>query len=193
MEVDELLRIAVEACDLLGITYLVTGSTASIAYGEPRFTNDIDIVIDLPSDLVDAFCDAFPDGEFYLNRETVRACVRDAFQFNLIHPASGLKIDFIVLTPSEYDRSRVERRRLLPALADRDVFFASPEDVIIKKMIYYREGQSPKHIRDIGGIMRVQGVKLDRDYITEWAGRLGVDDIWLQIVEQESQSDESAQ
>lgn len=192
MEADELLRIAVEACDLLGITYLVTGSTASIAYGEPRFTNDIDIVIDLPAELVDAFCDAFPDDEFYLNRETVRSCVRDAFQFNLIHPASGLKIDFIVLTRSEYDRSRVERRRPLPALADRDVCFASPEDVIIKKMIYYREGKSPKHVRDIGGIIRVQGVKLDREYITEWARRLGVDDIWLQIVERESESDESA-
>ncbi len=49
MEADDLLRIAVEACDLLGITYLVTGSTASIAYGEPRFTNDIDILVDLPA------------------------------------------------------------------------------------------------------------------------------------------------
>jgi hypothetical protein len=192
VEADELLRIAVEACDRLGITYLVTGSTASIAYGEPRFTNDIDILVDLPADLVDAFCDAFPEDEFYLNRQTVRTCVRDAFQFNLIHPASGLKIDFIVLTRSEYDRSRVQRRRLLPALADQDVCFASPEDVIVKKMLYYREGESPKHIRDIGGIIRVQGAKLDRAYIAEWARRLGVDGIWLQIVERESASDESA-
>lgn len=121
MEADELLRIAADTCDRLGLIYLVTGSTASIAYGEPRFTNDIDIVIDLPADKVDAFCDTFPDSRFYLNRETVRAAVRDVFQFNLIHPASGLKIDFIVLSPSEYDRSRVKRRRQLPALADRDV------------------------------------------------------------------------
>lgn len=192
MEADELLRVAVEACNRLGLTYLVTGSTASIAYGEPRFTNDIDIVIDLPADKVDGFCDAFPENEFYLNRDTVRSAVRDAFQFNVIHPASGLKIDFIVLTPSEYDRSRVARRRQLPVLDDRDVSFASPEDVIIKKMLYFREGQSPKHLRDIGGIIRIQGEKLDRDYILDWAKRLGVDEVWLQIVEQESESDESA-
>lgn len=192
MEADALLGVVIEVCDRLGLTYLVTGSTASIAYGEPRFTNDIDIVIDLRTNQVDAFCDAFPNDEFYLNRETVRASVRDAFQFNLIHPASGLKIDFIILTSSEYDRSRVARRRLLPALADREVCFASPEDVIIKKMIYYREGESPKHLRDIGGIIRVQAAQLDRDYIAEWAKRLGVDDIWLRIVEQESDPDPSA-
>ena len=68
MEADELLRIAAEACDNLGLTYLVTGSIASIAYGEPRFTNDIDIVIDLGADEVDAFCNAFDEEEFYLNR-----------------------------------------------------------------------------------------------------------------------------
>ena len=187
MEADDLLRIAVEACDRLGLTYLVTGSTASIAYGEPRFTNDIDIVIDLPPHQVDAFCDAFPDDEFYVNRTTVRNCVRDALQFNFIHPASGLKIDFIVLTSSEYDRSRVTRRRPLPALDDRDVSFASPEDVILKKMVYYREGESPKHLRDIGGMMRVQGAKLDRQYIADWAKRLGVAAIWRQIAEREGE------
>jgi len=191
MEADDLLRIAAETCDRLGLTYMVTGSTASIAYGEPRFTNDIDILIDLPTNRVDAFCDAFSQEEFYLNRETVRACAAEASQFNLIHPTSGLKIDFIVLAPGEYDRSRVARRRLLPALNDRDITFASPEDVIIKKMVYYREGESPKHLRDIGGVIRVQGADLDRDYIADWAKRLGVDDIWSRIVERESDSDSS--
>ena len=189
MEADELLRIATEACDSLRLTYLVTGSTASIAYGEPRFTNDIDIVIGLPADKVDTFCDAFDKEEFYLNRETVCSAVRDALRFNIIHPASGLKIDFIVLTPSEYDRSRVARRRQLPALDDRDVVFASPEDVIIKKMLYYREGESPKHLRDIGGILRIQADKLDRQYIADWSKRLGVEDIWRQIIEQEPESE----
>ena len=187
MEADDLLRFAAEVCDRLEIIYLVTGSTASIAYGEPRFTNDIDIVIDLPADKVDAFCDAFPEEQFYLNRETVRSAVRDAFQFNVIHPTSGLKIDFIVLTPNEYDRSRAIRRRSLPALDDRDVTFASPEDVIIKKMLYYREGESPKHLRDIGGILRVQLDKLDRQYIADWSKRLGIENIWQQIIERESE------
>ena len=189
MEADELLRIAADVCDALGLTYLVTGSTASIAYGEPRFTNDIDIVIDLPPNKVDAFCDAFPEDEFYLNRETVRSAVRDAFQFNIIHPTSGLKIDFIVLSQSKYDRLRIARQCQLPALDDRDITFASPEDVIIKKMLYYREGESQKHLRDIGGILRIQADKLDRKYIANWSKQFGVEDIWQQIIEQESESD----
>lgn len=59
-------------------------------------------------------------------------------------------------------------------------------------MTYYREGQSQKHLRDIGGILRVQGGKLDRDYIADWATRLGVEDVWKQIELQESESGESA-
>lgn len=129
MEAEELLRFASELCDRLQLTYLVTGSTATIAYGEPRFTNDIDILIDLPPEKITPFCEAFPPNEFYLNRDTVRAAVREQSQFNLIHPNSGLKIDFIVLTRTEFDQSRVARQRHLPILADRNVSFASPEDV----------------------------------------------------------------
>ncbi|MFQ5733147.1 MAG: hypothetical protein ACE5KM_14500 [Planctomycetaceae bacterium] len=186
MEPEDLLRYAADVCDRLHLTYLVTGSTATITYGEPRFTNDIDIAIDLPGETVDAFCDAFPLGEFYMNRETVRTAVQNESQFNLIHPASGLKIDFIVLTQSEFNRSRVTRRRELPVLADRCVSFASPEDVILMKMIYYREGKSEKHLRDIGGVLRVQGAGIDRDYITEWAEQLGAGDVWQTILDRET-------
>jgi hypothetical protein len=164
----------------------VTGSTATIAYGEPRFTNDIDIVIDLPARMADDFCDAFHMDDFYLNRETVKTAIRNGTQFNLIHPASGLKIDFIVLTPSDFNRSRVSRRRELPVLEDRTVSFASPEDVILMKMLYYREGESEKHLRDIGGVLRVQGERIDRQYITQWAEHLGVGDVWVTIIERES-------
>jgi len=186
MEPEDLLRYASDVCDRLQLTYLVTGSTATIAYGEPRFTNDIDIVIDLPVRLADAFCDAFPMDDFYLNRETVKTAIQNGTQFNLIHPASGLKIDFIVLTPSDFNRSRVSRRRDLPVLEDRTVSFASPEDVILMKMLYYREGESEKHLRDIGGVLRVQGAAIDREYITQWAEHLGVGNVWVTIIERES-------
>ncbi|MCH8829730.1 MAG: hypothetical protein IID45_09155 [Planctomycetes bacterium] len=186
MEPEDLLRYAADVCDRLGLTYLVTGSTATIAYGEPRFTNDIDIVIDLPGEKVEAFCDAFPLDEFHLDRETVRTAVQNGAQFNLIHPAAGLKIDFIVLTQSDFNQSRVTRRRELPVLADRNVSFASPEDVILMKMIYYREGKSEKHLRDIGGVLRVQSAAIDRLYIAQWAESLDVGDIWQTILNREA-------
>jgi hypothetical protein len=178
---DELLRHARNTCERLGLVYLVVGSTASIAYGEPRFTNDIDIVIDLPSEKIEAFCEAFPSGEFYISRPAVSEAVAKRFQFNVIHPASGLKIDFIVLSDSDFDQSRRQRRRQLSVLADGPTWFASPEDVILKKMVYFEEGGSDKHLRDIAGMLLLQGNRIDRDYVAQWAKLLGVEAVWRSL------------
>ncbi len=183
MQPDDLLRYAAELLDRLGLTFLVTGSTATIAYGEPRFTNDLDIVLDLPAGLVDQFCAGFPPDDFYLSREAVLDAVRTGFQFNVIHPAAGLKIDFILLSGSAFDASRRLRGRRLAVLADRTVPFASPEDVVLKKLLYFREGGSEKHLRDIAGVVRVQGAKLDYGYIAHWAAALGVADLWQQALD----------
>lgn len=185
MEAEDLLRHARGVCDRLQLIYFVVGSTATIAYGDPRLTNDIDIVIDLPAEKVDLFCDAFSGEEFYVSRDAVRAAVAKRFQFNVIHSTSGLKIDFIVLSGSEFDRSRSKRRRDLPILSDGPTWFASPEDVILKKMVYFQEGGSEKHLRDIAGVLKLQGDRLDRDYVAKWAQLLGVEAIWQTIVAKE--------
>jgi hypothetical protein len=191
VEPDQLLGFAADVCQRLGLTYLVVGSTATIAYGEPRFTNDIDIAIELPPLQVDPFCDSFPAPEFYLSRDTVRDAVRRCRPFNLIHPASGLKIDFMVLTQSAFDRARIARRRELPVLQGRTISFASPEDVILKKLLFFQEGGSEKHLRDIAGVLRVQGERIDRGYIHHWAGQLGVLQVWEQILNPPAAGSES--
>jgi len=187
MEPEDLLRHARDVCDRLQLTYLVVGSTATIAYGEPRFTNDIDIVLDLPTDRIAEFCSSFPTDDFYISRTAVEQAVHRNLQFNVIHPASGLKIDFIVLSESAFDQSRIERRRQLPVLSSGSVWFASPEDVILKKMVYHKEGSSDKHLRDIAGVLRIQGERIDRDYVTNWADKMDVADIWSAIVDKEGQ------
>ncbi len=178
MEPEDLLRFVVLVCEQLKLRYLVTGSTATIAYGEPRFTNDIDIVLDLPAAQIAGFCDLFSDADFYLSRPAVISAVQGQGQFDLIHPASGLTVDFMVFTPTEFNQSRMTRGRDLPALDDRSVRFASPEDVILMKLKYFREGGSQKHLRDIRGVLKVQGNRVDRQYITDWASRLHVTDEW---------------
>ena len=80
----------------LGLRYFVTGSTATIFFGEPRFTNDIDLVVDLPEERIGELCGAFPPESFYLAEEAVRRAVRNRGQFNLIHPVSGLKVDMVI-------------------------------------------------------------------------------------------------
>lgn len=183
MEPEDLLRFVVHACEQLKLRYLVTGSTATIAFGEPRFTNDIDIVLDLPADQIDNFCNLFPEPDFYLSRQAAVSAVRQKSQFNVIHPASGLKVDFMVYAPSDFNASRMLRVRDLPALEDCMVRFASPEDVILMKLKYYKEGGSEKHLRDIRGVLEVQGSRIDRQYIAEWATKLGVVEEWQKAKE----------
>lgn len=178
----ELLRRIVEAFEALGIPYLVTGAMASIAWGEPRLTNDIDIVADLKMRHVAPLREYFPRDEFYLDEKMVRQAINSRSQFNIIHPASGLKIDVYISKGSPFDRSRFARLRKVRLTDAAEASFAAPEDVIIKKMEYYRVGGSEKHLRDITGILSISRGQIDQKYITEWASRLGLLEIWNAIL-----------
>jgi hypothetical protein len=167
-----------------GINYLVTGSIATITYGEPRLTIDIDVVVELKPEHVEEFCAAFPGPEYYVSPEGARAAVRQRFQFNIIHNDSGLKIDVIIPKNTPFERSRWGRGRRVRLRSDLEVNFASPEDVIVRKMEYYKEGESSKHLRDIAGVLKVQGDKLDRGYIAHWASQQGVAEVWAKILEE---------
>jgi hypothetical protein len=70
----------------------------------------------------------------------------------------------------------------MPGGPDFDIWLSSPEDVIIKKMEFYKEGQSEKHVRDIHGVLKMSSDKIDRGYITLWADRLQLSDIWDDIL-----------
>lgn len=84
----------------------------------------------------------------------------------------------MVRKDTPFDRSRFARARLLRPAESYTAAFASAEDVIIKKMEYYREGGSEKHLRDITGMLKVSGGEIDEAYILEWAGRLELRAIW---------------
>ncbi len=181
MEPSDLLRVVVAVFQQLHIPYFVTGSIATITYGEPRFTNDIDIVADLKEANVAPFCAAFESPDYYISVDAVRSAVRARHQFNLIHVTAGLKVDVIVPPDTEFNRSRFARRRLLPSGPEGDAQFAAPEDVILKKLEYFREGGSEKHVRDILGVLKVQGDHIDYGYLEEWAHRLGLAGLWHEV------------
>ena len=182
MDQSELLRFLSAALERLGLRYFVTGSTVTIFYGEPRFTNDIDVVVDMPESAVAEFCRQFPEDDFYVSEAAARDAIRRASQFNIIHAKSGLKIDVIIPAANEFNQSRFLRARRVHAGADWEASFASPEDAIIKKMEYFREGGSEKHLRDITGVLKTSGAEIDRNYIEHWAAFLGLADIWRGIL-----------
>jgi hypothetical protein len=186
VEQTDLLRYTLDALERLGVSYMLVGSFASIAYGEPRLTQDLDIVVDLQPAHVQPLCAAFAAPEFFVNPQAVEDAVLTRFQFNVLHPGSGNKIDFILPRDDAWGRIQLARRQRVLLLPDREGYTARPEDVILGKLWYYSEGGSDKHLRDILGILRVSGAQVDRAEVQRWADALGLSPIWRAILAQES-------
>ncbi len=178
----DVLRHTILALEGLQIPYLVCGSVASGSLGEPRMTLDIDIVVQLTPDDVDRLCSLFPEPDFYVSVAAARDAVRVRRQFNVIHPETGNKVDFMISGRDEWSLAQLERRRRVGLLPDLEGFTASPEDIIISKMRYYKEGGSDKHLRDCAGVLAVQGELIERDYIVRWARHFDLMPIWEAIL-----------
>lgn len=183
MNAQDLVLKVVRTFDQLSIPYFVTGGMAAIAYGEPRYTSDLDVVADIPLEMVPGFVAAFAFPEYYLEVQTMLTAIRERRQFNVLHPASGLKVDVIIPKDHEYDRLRMARAGCLPLTENVQGRFASPEDVILKKLAFYQAGGSEKHLRDIASILLIRASLLDREYITDWASRLGVNGEWQLVLQ----------
>jgi hypothetical protein len=180
---NELLAFATTNLERLGIDYAIVGSMASTAWGEPRMTRDIDILVRLEQDKVESLCSVFPPDDFYVSIAAATDAVRRGGQFNVIHPTSGNKIDFMVARPGDWSSSQLARRRIVKVDNDIFAYVASPEDVILGKLVYYQDGGSEKHLRDIRGILKVTGNAIDRAYLADMSGRLSVGEIWSDLID----------
>ena len=172
-----LLRIGA-VLDLLGVPYAVVGSMASSTWGFPRTTNDADIVADLGQQHVDGLVEALaPD--FYIERSAVERAVRTSRSFNAIHTDSAFKVDVFIPPAGGFGRQQIARRRHERLGADPDagsLAVATPEDVLLAKLDWYRTAGSvsDRQWQDVAGIIKVQGTALDREYVREWAERMGL-------------------
>lgn len=155
------------------LPYMVVGSIASMTYGEPRMTNDMNVVVDiLPAD-AQRIEKLFPIEKFYCPPiEVLKSEIIQKGQFNLIHQDTGLKIDLMIRKNNAHSIEEFHRRQLVPFISGKSIFMATPEDVIIKKLIFYREGQSEKHLTDIRGILT--DTVIDQKYLDGWIIKLGL-------------------
>jgi hypothetical protein len=171
-----------ELLDRVGIPYVIGGSFASSLHGEPRSTNDVDVVVDLRDDQIAALIVGLR-GEYYVDEDAVVEAVGSGGSFNIIHMSTAVKIDVFVAGEDAFDRERLARRQLLriPAAAGKDatVFVDTAEDTILRKLEWFRRGRevSERQWRDALGILRTQAARLDDTYLHSWAGRLGVSDL----------------
>jgi hypothetical protein len=177
------MNFVVDALDRHSIPYAITGSHASSVFGETRFTNDIDVVIQLSSqELLKKFLGEFPEESYYVSDVGARHAVSHGGQFNIIHQDSAQKVDLIIPEKINWP-DQLARRTKVATAQDREIWFVSPEDLILKKMDFYREGGSEKHLRDIAGTLRISGEKIDRAYVSQWAEKLGLSNIWKVILD----------
>jgi hypothetical protein len=175
MSQQELLEKVARTLERLEIEYMITGSIASSLQGEPRSTHDIDIVVNLHPSKAAALAGAFPPPVYYLDQDAIIEAASRRGMANLIDTMSGDKVDFWLLTETPFDLSRFGRRYYEELLGMR-LPVSSPEDTILMKLRGAKmSGGSEKQFIDAVRVYEVQYEKLDREYLQEWAQKLGLE------------------
>jgi hypothetical protein len=156
-----------------GISYYVTGGVAAVAYGETRTTQDLDVVLAIELADLTRIATIFETAGFYVSGlDDVIAKRMSSFQVTQIATIS--RADLMIPIATEFSRIQLIRRKTIPISMGKNVYFASPEDVIINKLIWGKKSQSEKQWRDVLSIMKTQRESLEYDYLRKWVNKLGV-------------------
>lgn len=150
------------------VPYMVIGGIANLVWGEPRSTLDVDVTLlveeaawpPLIKDLRTAF-HILPAHPMAFLRQT---------HVLPIETADGVRID-LVWARLPYEHKAIARA-VEEEVAGHRVRVCRPEDLIIHKIVSDR----PKDREDVRAIIRLQGPRLDRRYLTqivrEWSTAL---------------------
>ena len=155
----------------LNVPYAITGGYAVSVWGRPRATFDIDVVIELFHPQTPALKNALQSLSKlnYLDEGAMAEAVERAGEFNFIDSESGIKIDFWVAGKDETTKLELARR-IPETVAGQMVYFISPEDLILSKLRWHKEGGSTRHLEDIESILKIQK-SLDLDYLKKQAAK----------------------
>jgi hypothetical protein len=166
--------------DELKIDYYVTGGFAVSIWGKPRFTADIDMVIKLVSYQKGAFADKiqalFPAG--YIDKDQIEAALKSVGQFNFIEPGSGLKIDFYIAKQNEFEKECFKKSRTVDL--GYKIKLTAPENLILSKLLWYKEAKSDRHLEDIKSVLQVRK-NIDQKYLNLWIEELGLKEEWEEL------------
>ena len=183
----DFVKLVIEALEAAEIDYLIGGAVASWAWGEPRSTMDLDLVVNIPLEAASRLSQELEKRDMLVPPEIILGAIleeRADIPINAIHMHSGFKADIYPLRSNdELRRSALTRRKLVdfgPSLGS--VYIHSVEDLIIYKIWYYSISQQTKHVRDIAAILRSMEGNIDFAYIDTWVERKGLRSIWQALL-----------
>jgi hypothetical protein len=181
--------------EAIGSPYMIIGAFAAALYGSTRVTYDIDIVVDLDEEHIQALADAYPPPRYYADPVQMRDSIRMGIMFNIIDTSRGEKADLVPLTMEARYRQAFQRRVRqmveVPGAEPFEVWCARPEDIIVGKLMAWAEGRSHKHEVDIYDMMvfhyleadPAQSAVFDEGYVDTQTATLGPDvaELWVAI------------
>ena len=182
------LKLVIDALEASGIEYLIGGAIAEWAWGEPRATQDLDLVVKIPIKSINRLSKELEKRDMLIPAETILDAVvedRADIPINAIHIHSGLKADLYPVRDGDELRQSAFQRRIQvdygPPIGK--VYIHSPEDLILYKLIYFGLSQQSKHSRDIAAVLKSKKSELDLEYIERWVTRLGLTSLWMEMLD----------
>lgn len=172
----------IDVLEAVGATYAIWGGMAVVAYGEPRFTQDMDVLLSREGLSVSHFVKTLKRTHYHVDETAVTDATSGGF-FNVIHLGYHIKTDFYIPTEPHL-KEMIANRVYLPFDAARKAAYVTPAGVVLAKLQAYQDSQSTRHLDDIGSIIRLQGKKLAHKEIELIAANLGLLGVWRSLWEQ---------
>jgi len=183
LEYLDFVHLVLETMEEAGVPYLIGGAVAAWAWGEPRATRDLDLVVRIPEGAVERLSRAFQKRDMQLPPDIIQTRLEDDrgdVPLNVVHAATGYKTDLYLVRDEDSFRAEAFQRRIQVDLGPElgDVYLHTPEDLILNKLMYYGMSQQSKHLRDITAIVKTLGDDLDVEYLRRWVDEMGLHTLW---------------
>lgn len=157
----------------IGIAYMLTGSMAMMHYAKPRYTADMDVVIELNSEQALEIQSLF-EPDYYVPHGHVRLAVARKSMFNLIHQETLFKVDCIVKKETGFQKAAFENRRRVD-YAGFEIYIITKEDLIVSKLLWAKDSHSEFQLKDVENLLKSG---YDADYIKSWATKIGIQNLF---------------
>jgi hypothetical protein len=182
----EFILLVLDALEAADVPYLIGGAVAAWAWGEPRATRVLDLVIQIPKGAEAKLSEELAKRNMLLPEDIIQDRLKDRRgddHLNTVHTTSGYKADLYLVKEGDRFRNEAFRRRVLVDLGPGlgELYLHTPEDLIIYKLLYYNVSQQPKHISDIASIVQTMGDTLDAQYIQKWVAEKDLSTIWKYV------------